>query len=215
LTIKLRLLLAAIAACALVPLWGYWYSVRHADLNLRVEDYALRSPNQSYGDAHNVSLVFRDTSTARDCAIGRTARLHSGGQSGRGHRQLPTPEPAVAGRVRRLLWAIFEVVVHVGAPRAHRGCHRRRVQPARGASDRGAVKQRLAALVGAASTHRRLAARVLRFRDCDRQPRVRRARPVRTRGSLLVARYSLLVARYSLLVTRRRLVSTMVSNRLV
>jgi hypothetical protein len=71
LTVKLRLLLAAIAACALVPLWGYWYSIRHADLQLYVNDSALKSPTQSYGNPHGVSLVFRDASN-RELAVARS-----------------------------------------------------------------------------------------------------------------------------------------------
>ena len=55
-----RVLLAAVVVTALVPLWGYWYSLHHVNLTLRVEDYALKSPTQLYGDPHDVSLVLRD-----------------------------------------------------------------------------------------------------------------------------------------------------------
>ena len=58
----LKILIAAAVVGMLVLSWGYWYSLHHADLNMQVKDYALRSSNQSYGEAHNVSLVFRDTS---------------------------------------------------------------------------------------------------------------------------------------------------------
>ena len=64
-----RVLLAAVVVTALVPLWGYWYSIRHASLELRVDDYALKSPTQLYGSPHDVSLVLRD---------GETFRLHNG-----------------------------------------------------------------------------------------------------------------------------------------
>ena len=57
-----KILLTAIVLCALVPLWGYWYSIRHASLNLRVDDYGLNSPTQLYGVPHNVTLVLRDAS---------------------------------------------------------------------------------------------------------------------------------------------------------
>jgi hypothetical protein len=60
-----RVLLVAVVLTALVPLWGYWYSVHHADLNLRVDDYALKSPTQLYGVPHDVSLVLRDASNAQ------------------------------------------------------------------------------------------------------------------------------------------------------
>jgi hypothetical protein len=60
-----KILLAAAVVTALVPLWGYWYAIRHASLQLRVDDYALRSPTQSYGIPHGVSLVLRDASNAQ------------------------------------------------------------------------------------------------------------------------------------------------------
>jgi hypothetical protein len=60
-----RVLLAAVVVTALVPLWGYWYSIRHASLELRVDDYALKSPTQLYGSPHDVSLVLRDESNAQ------------------------------------------------------------------------------------------------------------------------------------------------------
>ena len=60
-----RVLLAAVVVTGLVPLWGYWYSIRHASLELRVDDYALKSPTQLYGSPHDVSLVLRDESNAQ------------------------------------------------------------------------------------------------------------------------------------------------------
>ena len=63
--------MAAISACLLVPLWGYWYAVRHASLQLYVNDYALKSPTQSYGQAHGVGLALRDASN-RQLAVARS-----------------------------------------------------------------------------------------------------------------------------------------------
>jgi hypothetical protein len=60
-----KILLMAVVGSALVPLWGYWYSIRHASLQLRVDDYALKSPTQLYGAPHGVSLVLRDASNAQ------------------------------------------------------------------------------------------------------------------------------------------------------
>jgi hypothetical protein len=60
-----KVLLAAVVLTALVPLWGYWYSIRHASLQLNVNDYALTSPTQLYDNPHDVSLVFRDQSNAQ------------------------------------------------------------------------------------------------------------------------------------------------------
>ena len=57
-----KILTAVIVVAVLVPLWGYWYSLHHVDLNLQVNDYALKSPTQLYGDAHDVTLAFRDAS---------------------------------------------------------------------------------------------------------------------------------------------------------
>ena len=38
-----NVLLAAIAVSTLVLAWGYWYSLNHASLQVRVDDYALKS----------------------------------------------------------------------------------------------------------------------------------------------------------------------------
>ena len=66
-----KILLVAVVVTALVPLWGYWYSIRHASLQLNVNDYALKTDKQFYGDAHNVSLVFRDAANA-ELAVARS-----------------------------------------------------------------------------------------------------------------------------------------------
>jgi|SRR5262245_14094154 len=60
-----KILLAAVVVTALVPLWGYWYSIHHVYLNVRVDDYALKSPTQLYGSPHDVSLVLRDAADAQ------------------------------------------------------------------------------------------------------------------------------------------------------
>jgi len=54
-------LLAAVAVSALVLFWGYWYSLNHASLQLRVDDYALKSERQAYGVPHGVTLTLRDS----------------------------------------------------------------------------------------------------------------------------------------------------------
>jgi hypothetical protein len=60
-----KIVIVAAAVAALVPLWGYRYSIRHASMQLEVDDYALRSPTQAYGAPHGVSLVLRDASNAQ------------------------------------------------------------------------------------------------------------------------------------------------------
>jgi len=44
----------------LVLAWGYWYSLNHASLQLRVDDYAQKSERQAYGAPHGVTLTLRD-----------------------------------------------------------------------------------------------------------------------------------------------------------
>ena len=60
-----KLLLAAITGSALVLGWGYWYSLSHASLQFNVEDYSMKSQNQSYGAPHGVSLTLRDSTNAQ------------------------------------------------------------------------------------------------------------------------------------------------------
>ena len=60
-----RILLVAAAGAACVLAWGYWYSLTHAWLHLRVDDYALKTQNQLYGAPHGVSLILRDASNAQ------------------------------------------------------------------------------------------------------------------------------------------------------
>jgi hypothetical protein len=51
-------LLAAVAISALVLVWGYRYSLNHASLQLRVDDYALKTERQAYGVPHDVTSRF-------------------------------------------------------------------------------------------------------------------------------------------------------------
>ena len=54
------IILGAIAASVLVLAWGYWYSLNHASLQLRVDDYAQKSERQAHGAPHGVTLTLRD-----------------------------------------------------------------------------------------------------------------------------------------------------------
>jgi len=60
-----KVLLAFFMLSALVFGWGYWYSINHAYLQLRVDDYALKSERLIYGAPHNVTLVLRDDANAQ------------------------------------------------------------------------------------------------------------------------------------------------------
>jgi hypothetical protein len=53
-----KVLLAAIGVCVIALSWGYWHSQTHASLNLRVEDYGLKTDNLAYGTPHGVTLRF-------------------------------------------------------------------------------------------------------------------------------------------------------------
>jgi hypothetical protein len=44
--------------------WGYAYSLRHASIHIRVDDYALKGQGQSFGPPHGVSLTLRDASNS-------------------------------------------------------------------------------------------------------------------------------------------------------
>jgi len=59
---KIALTFATVSV--LVVAWGYWHSMSHAALNIRVADYALKSQRQSYGAPHGVTLTFRGKSGA-------------------------------------------------------------------------------------------------------------------------------------------------------
>jgi hypothetical protein len=64
-------LLASVAVSALVLAWGYWYSLNHASLQLRVDDYALKSERQASGVPHGVILTFRDSAKV-ELAVARS-----------------------------------------------------------------------------------------------------------------------------------------------
>lgn len=66
-----KILLVTVVGAALVLGWGYWYSLNHASLHLRVDDYALKSPNRAYDVPHDVGLVLRDASK-RQLAVARS-----------------------------------------------------------------------------------------------------------------------------------------------
>lgn len=54
-----KILSFGISAAALVVAWGYWHSMSHASLNIRVDDYAMQTARVAYGSPHGVTLVFR------------------------------------------------------------------------------------------------------------------------------------------------------------
>lgn len=54
--------LALAVVVALVLGWGYWYASHHADLQILVDDRALRNARGAYGSPHDVAVVFRDQS---------------------------------------------------------------------------------------------------------------------------------------------------------
>jgi len=64
-------ILGAIAVSVLVLAWGYWYSLNHASLQLRVDDYAQKSERQAYGAPHGVTLTLRDHANV-PLAVGRS-----------------------------------------------------------------------------------------------------------------------------------------------
>jgi hypothetical protein len=55
-----NVLLAFTGLGTLVLAWGYWYSLNHTSLQLRVDDHALKTQNQAYGVPHGVTLTLRD-----------------------------------------------------------------------------------------------------------------------------------------------------------
>ena len=59
-----KVLLAAIAIAAVALAWGYWYSLNHANLQLRVDDYALKTEHLAYAAPHGVTLTLRDRAKA-------------------------------------------------------------------------------------------------------------------------------------------------------
>ena len=73
-----KILLVAVVGSAFVLVWGYWYSLNHASLHLRVDDYALKSPNRAYDVPHDVRLVLRDASNGR-LAVARSMSTNTSG----------------------------------------------------------------------------------------------------------------------------------------
>jgi hypothetical protein len=71
-----KIVLVFTALSALVVAWGYWYSVSHAALNIRVDDHALKSERQSYGAPQGVALTFRGQSGAPLAAARSVAPQH-------------------------------------------------------------------------------------------------------------------------------------------
>ena len=69
--IWVNVLLASAAVSTLVLSWGYWYSLNHASLQLRVDDYSLKSERQAYGVPHGVTLTLRDNAKVQ-LAIARS-----------------------------------------------------------------------------------------------------------------------------------------------
>jgi hypothetical protein len=67
-------LLALTALMALVLAWGYWHAWTHADLWVRVDDYALKSEGGPPVVPHGVTLAFRDNARA-PLAVARSVEL--------------------------------------------------------------------------------------------------------------------------------------------
>lgn len=49
---------AATAICVIALAWGYWHAQTHANLNLRVDDYGLKTDRLAYDSPHDVTLTF-------------------------------------------------------------------------------------------------------------------------------------------------------------
>lgn len=56
----LKVLLFCTTAAALALAWGYWHSMSHASLNIRVDDYAMDADRIADRTPHDVTVVFRD-----------------------------------------------------------------------------------------------------------------------------------------------------------
>jgi hypothetical protein len=55
----LRFLFLSLLLVGLVLAWGYWHSMTHAALNVRVDDDGMKTDRVAYGTPHDVTLVFR------------------------------------------------------------------------------------------------------------------------------------------------------------
>lgn len=56
----LKILSFCFSAAALVVAWGYWHSISHASLDIRVDDYAKHADRIADRTPHDVTVVFRD-----------------------------------------------------------------------------------------------------------------------------------------------------------
>jgi hypothetical protein len=83
----MKILIAIAAAVLLVLGWGYWHSVDHAYVQLRVDDYSLKSATQAYGAPHGVTLELRDAA-GTGIAMARSVEPH-------GYILAVHPDPAV------------------------------------------------------------------------------------------------------------------------
>jgi hypothetical protein len=59
-----KLVIAGCIVFAAGLAWAYWHSMTHASLNLRVDDYGLKTDRQLYGTPHHVTLKFFDAANA-------------------------------------------------------------------------------------------------------------------------------------------------------
>jgi hypothetical protein len=53
---SVKIILGAVSLSVIALSWGYWHSQTYAYLNLRVDDYGLKSENSLYGEPHGVTL---------------------------------------------------------------------------------------------------------------------------------------------------------------
>lgn len=70
-SIPVKVLLGIAASAVLVLAWGYWHSLRHASLQFRIDDYALKSDTQAFGVPHGATLRLLDSSKS-ELALARS-----------------------------------------------------------------------------------------------------------------------------------------------
>jgi hypothetical protein len=56
----LRVLCVVASLFAAAMAWGWWRASTHAALNIRIEDYGLRTDRQLYGNPHGAAIEFFD-----------------------------------------------------------------------------------------------------------------------------------------------------------
>ena len=56
----LRVLCVVASLFAAAVAWGWWRASTHAALNIRIEDYGLRTDRQLYGNPHGAAIEFFD-----------------------------------------------------------------------------------------------------------------------------------------------------------